>query len=106
MSNTANSTTPTTRRIALVTGGNRGIGLEVSRELAQQGFLVLLTARNEAKAKAAAQQLSNEGQVEPVVLDVADAKSIVKAAADVSNRYGHLDVLVNNAQLRHMGNRR
>ena len=97
MSSTGNRKSKTTQRIALVTGGNRGIGLEVCRQLAQQGYLVLLTARDAAKAKAAAQKLSDAGQVAPVVLDVADARSIAKAAADVSKRYGHLDVLVNNA---------
>src|SRR5256885_5319652 len=97
MSSTGNRNSKTTQRIALVTGGNRGIGLEVCRQLAQQGYLVLLTARDAAKAKAAAQKLSDAGQVAPVVLDVADASSIAKAAADVSKRYGHLDVLVNNA---------
>ena len=97
MSSTGNRKSETTQRIALVTGGNRGIGLEVCRQLAQQGFLVLLTARDVAKAKAAAQKVSDAGRVEPVVLDVADASSIAKAAADVSKRYGHLDVLVNNA---------
>jgi NAD(P)-dependent dehydrogenase (short-subunit alcohol dehydrogenase family) len=71
--------------------------LEVCRQLADRGYLVLLTARDAAKAKAAAAKLSNAGRVEPLVLDVANADSIVKAAAEVSKRYGHLDVLVNNA---------
>jgi NAD(P)-dependent dehydrogenase (short-subunit alcohol dehydrogenase family) len=84
-------------RIALVTGANRGIGLEVCRQLASRGFVVLLTARDAAKAKAAAKKLSNAGRVEPLVLDVADSVSIKKAAAEVASRYGNLDVLINNA---------
>jgi len=84
-------------RIALVTGANRGIGLEVCRQLASRGFVVLLTARDAAKAKAAAKKLSNAGRVEPLLLDVADPASIKKAAAEVASRYGHLDVLINNA---------
>ena len=59
--------------------------------------MVLLTARDAAKAKAAAKKLSNAGRVEPLLLDVADPASIKKAAAEVASRYGHLDVLINNA---------
>ncbi len=84
-------------RIALVTGANRGIGLEVCRQLAGLGLTVILTARDAAKAELAAKELAASGTVEPLALDVADANSIEKAAAEVSNRYGHLDVLVNNA---------
>lgn len=84
-------------RIALVTGANRGIGLEVCRQLAQRDFLVLLSARDAAKATAAAEKLSDAGSVESLVMDVSDAASIAKAAADVSKRYRRLDVLVNNA---------
>jgi NAD(P)-dependent dehydrogenase (short-subunit alcohol dehydrogenase family) len=84
-------------RIALVTGANRGIGLEVCRQMAKLGFTVLLTARDAAKAKSAAGELEKMGKVEPLVLDVADARSIEQAAAEVAQRFGHLDVLVNNA---------
>ena len=83
--------------IALVTGANRGIGFEVCRQLAGKDFLVLLTARDAAKAKTAARKLSNAGRVEPLALDVADAQSIKKAAAEVATRYGYLDILINNA---------
>jgi NAD(P)-dependent dehydrogenase (short-subunit alcohol dehydrogenase family) len=84
-------------RIALVTGANRGIGFEVCRELASKGLIVLLAARDAAKAKTAAKKLANVGTVEPLLLDVADEQSIKNAAAEVASRYGHLDVLVNNA---------
>lgn len=84
-------------RIALVTGANRGIGFEVCRQLAERGFTVLLTARDAAKAKTAAEKLKSSGRVEPLVLDVADPASIERAAADVAKLHGHLDVLVNNA---------
>jgi NAD(P)-dependent dehydrogenase (short-subunit alcohol dehydrogenase family) len=86
-------------RIALVTGANRGIGVEVCRQLAERNFTVLLTARNAEKAKNAAKKLSKFGTVEPVVLDVADAASIQNAAAEVANRYEYLNVLVNNAAI-------
>src|ERR1044071_372747 len=84
-------------RVALVTGANRGIGFEVCRQLATAGFLVLLTARGARKAKAAADALSRAGRVEPLALDVADANSIAKAAAEVAMRHGQLDILINNA---------
>jgi NAD(P)-dependent dehydrogenase (short-subunit alcohol dehydrogenase family) len=87
--------TPT--KTALVTGGNRGIGFEVCRQLAARGFAVLLTARDAEKSRAAAAKLKSVGRVEPFVLDVANASSIEKAVADVSSRYDWLDVLINNA---------
>jgi len=84
-------------RIAFVTGANRGIGFEVCRQLAELGFTVVLSARDAAKARTAARKLGTVGTVEPLLLDVANADSITKAAAEVANRYGYLDVLVNNA---------
>ncbi len=67
------------------------------RQLASAGFVVLLTAREAAKAEAAARKLEKFGTVEPLALNVADAASIEKAAEVVGSRYGYLDVLVNNA---------
>lgn len=85
-------------KIALVTGANRGIGFEVCRQLAQEGFAVILGARDEAKGREAATNLSDEGlRVVSHQLDVADGTSIERAAADVEREYGRLDVLVNNA---------
>jgi NAD(P)-dependent dehydrogenase (short-subunit alcohol dehydrogenase family) len=84
-------------RIALVTGGNRGIGFEVCRQLAEREFTVLLTARDGAKAETAAKELSSTGIVQHLHLDVADECSIKNAAAEVAARHGHLDVLINNA---------
>ena len=84
-------------RVALVTGANRGIGFEVCRQLAAAGFVVLLTVREATKAQAAAEALSSVGRVEPLVLDVANADSIAKAAEEVASQYNCLDVLINNA---------
>jgi NAD(P)-dependent dehydrogenase (short-subunit alcohol dehydrogenase family) len=84
-------------RIALVTGANRGIGFEVCRQLATVGFIVFLTARDPRKAKTAAEALSGDGRVQPLVLDVRDPNSITQAAAEVGRRHGQVDVLVNNA---------
>jgi NAD(P)-dependent dehydrogenase (short-subunit alcohol dehydrogenase family) len=84
---------------ALVTGANRGIGREVARQLAERGYEVLLSARDEQKASAAAQELaeSTGAVVRPLTLDVADPGSIEAAAERVSADPGRLDVLVNNA---------
>jgi NAD(P)-dependent dehydrogenase (short-subunit alcohol dehydrogenase family) len=84
--------------IALVTGGNRGLGRETVRQLAGRGYGVFLAARDEEKACAAAEELAAEGgDVRPLVLDVADARSIEAAAGRLSGDPGRLDVLVNNA---------
>jgi NAD(P)-dependent dehydrogenase (short-subunit alcohol dehydrogenase family) len=89
-------------RIALVTGGNRGIGLEVCRQLAQSGYKVLLGARDRAKGEAAARKIS--GDVEVIVLDVADPDAARRVANEVKACHGRFDVLVNNAGV-HYDNR-
>jgi NAD(P)-dependent dehydrogenase (short-subunit alcohol dehydrogenase family) len=81
--------------ISLVTGGNRGIGLEVCRQLAERGHTVLLTARSAGAAAAAARATG----AEPLQLDVTDPASIAAAARRVAGRYEKLDVLVNNAAI-------
>jgi NAD(P)-dependent dehydrogenase (short-subunit alcohol dehydrogenase family) len=84
--------------IALVTGANRGIGRETARQLAAKGYSVILSARDESKAKSAAEELSVEGgDVRPLMLDVSDPASIERAAAELSADPRQLDVLVNNA---------
>ena len=82
---------------ALVTGANRGIGHEVARQLAGRGYTVILTARDEAKARDAAAELEATGDVRPLALDVSNPASIEAAAAHVAQDPGQLDVLVNNA---------
>jgi NAD(P)-dependent dehydrogenase (short-subunit alcohol dehydrogenase family) len=87
-----------TKKIALVTGANKGIGLETARQLGKQGITVLAGARDEAKASQAAAGLRKEGlDVHGIVIDVNDEGSIQKAADRIERDYGHLDILVNNA---------
>lgn len=85
------------QRTALVTGANRGIGLEVCRQLAARGLRVILTARHRAGAEAAAASLRDAADVVAATLDVADPRSVHALAADLSDRGLHVDVLVNNA---------
>src|SRR5262249_15041964 len=85
------------QRTALVTGANRGIGHEVCRQLARRGYRVILTARDQARADAAAARLRANGDVTPAVLDVSDARSSRALATDLERRGLHVDVLVNNA---------
>jgi NAD(P)-dependent dehydrogenase (short-subunit alcohol dehydrogenase family) len=86
-------------KVALVTGANRGIGREVARQLAERGYAVILSARDEAKARIAAEELSGDtgATLTPLALDVADPASIEAAAAHVRSDPGRLDVLINNA---------
>ena len=79
--------------VALVTGANRGIGREVARQLVDQRYEVILTARQEDKARAAAEEVG----ARPLQLDVSDPASVERAAAAVTKDPGDLDVLVNNA---------
>lgn len=87
-----------TKKIALITGANKGIGLETARQLAKQGITVLAGARDEAKANAAAAELRKEGlDVHGVVIDVNNEGSIQKVFSRIERDYGRLDILVNNA---------
>ena len=87
-----------TKKIALITGANKGIGLETARQLGQQGITVLAGARDETKARQASEELSKAGlDAHGIVIDVNDADSIQKAAARIERDRGRLDILVNNA---------
>jgi len=84
--------------IALVTGANKGIGLETARQLGQRGIQLLVAARDPAKSEAAAAQLRSEGlRAQGLVLDVGSDASIEAAVEEVAARHARLDILVNNA---------
>lgn len=86
------------RRIALVTGANKGIGFEIARQLARRGDTVLLGARNEERGREAEGKLRSEGfDVHFVHLDVGDGETHQTAVRFVEEKFGRLDVLVNNA---------
>ena len=83
-------------RIAVVTGGNKGIGLEVCRQLAGDGATVVLTARDETRGAAAAEKLRDAGLSDVIFhqLEITDATSIARLAEFLKTRFGKLDILV------------
>jgi NAD(P)-dependent dehydrogenase (short-subunit alcohol dehydrogenase family) len=84
--------------IALVTGANKGIGKEISRQLAAKGILVLMGARDRERGEKAVADLRAQGlPVEFLSLDVTSQASVESAAAEVQRRHGRVDILVNNA---------
>ena len=91
------------KRIALVTGANKGIGFEVARDLARKGFHVFLGARDTEAGEAAAEKLRKEGEKEDygeitfLKIDVSKSDSIRHAAEEFSRKSDRLDTLVNNA---------
>lgn len=88
----------TTEKIALVTGANKGIGLEIVQQLAKAGFRVLLTARDRQRGEETSRKLQQDGlRVEFLQLDVTDETSIDRLAEELVSQIDHLDVLVNNA---------
>jgi NAD(P)-dependent dehydrogenase (short-subunit alcohol dehydrogenase family) len=88
----------TREKIALVTGANKGIGLEIVRQLAKAGFRVFLTARSRERGEEACKQLQQDDlNVEFLQLDVTDETSIDQLAKELTSQIDHLDVLVNNA---------
>ena len=85
-------------KIALVTGANNGMGFEVVRQLVKKGNKVILGARDEVKGQEAKSKLKQEGiEVDFVKLDIDDEASIKNAAQLVGDKYGKLDILINNA---------
>jgi NAD(P)-dependent dehydrogenase (short-subunit alcohol dehydrogenase family) len=87
-------------RVALVTGANRGIGLEVCRQLGQRGYVVVLGSRDRERGAVAAARLRGEGlDIEACQLDVADAASIEAAVERIRREHGRLYALVNNAAI-------
>ena len=88
------------RAASVVTGANRGIGLEVVRQLADRGHVVYLGSRELQSGNAAAEPLLTAGlDVRPVTLDVTDPATLTTLAAQISDEHDHLDVLVNNAAI-------
>ena len=91
---------PTSEKIALITGANKGIGLETARQLGKQGIIVLIGSRDADRGNAAAAQLKGEGiKAHFLPLDVTVPSTITAAAGRIEKEFGRLDILVNNAGL-------
>ena len=85
-------------KIALITGANKGLGLETARQLGKLGATVLVGARDLSKAEEAAEVLRGTGVgAKGIKLDVLNAADIKAAAAQIEKEYGRLDILINNA---------
>ena len=87
--------------VALVTGANKGIGLQIAKDLAARGFTVLVGSRNLERGETAAKSVG--ANVRALQLDVTNQASIAAAAERIRNEFGRLDVLVNNAAISHAG---
>jgi NAD(P)-dependent dehydrogenase (short-subunit alcohol dehydrogenase family) len=91
-------------QVVLVTGASRGLGLALAREFHAQGCRLAICARDPAELNRAAELLRGEGaEVHAVVCDVGDREAVAELIADVTRRYGRIDVLVNNAGLIQLG---
>src|ERR1700759_5210809 len=92
------------KRVALITGANKGIGFEVARQLGKAGVIVLVGARNAELGRAAEKKLKGEGvDARHVELDVTKHETIAKVAKGISHEFDHLDILVNNAGIAALG---
>jgi 3-oxoacyl-[acyl-carrier protein] reductase len=88
----------TEKRVAIVTGGSRGIGAAIVQQLAADGLHVVVIARNFDKLKAVTDEIiATGGSAEPVVCDIADSAALAKVIDELGDKHGRLDVLVNNA---------
>src|SRR5438477_8707819 len=88
----------TAKKIALITGANKGLGFEMARQLGQAGIAVVLAARDSQKGEAAAGKLRSGGlDVQFLKLDVTDKADHAAALAFLEDNFGRLDILINNA---------
>ncbi len=86
------------KKVALITGANKGIGLETARQLGQLGITVLVAARDQAKGEKAVAQLKSESiDARFLKLDVVNPQDIATAVSTIERDFGHLDILINNA---------
>jgi NAD(P)-dependent dehydrogenase (short-subunit alcohol dehydrogenase family) len=89
-------------KVAVITGGSRGIGLALARAFSQAGYAVVITGRDQQRLNAAAREMqAGKTEVLGIQSDVRDQDSVEKLFAAVARKYPHIDVLVNNAGVAH-----
>jgi NAD(P)-dependent dehydrogenase (short-subunit alcohol dehydrogenase family) len=85
-------------KVALITGANKGLGLEMSRQLGEQGLTLLIAGRDLEAAQTAADKLQHQGiNATAITLDVGDSNQIQSAVEKITQQFGKLDILINNA---------
>jgi NAD(P)-dependent dehydrogenase (short-subunit alcohol dehydrogenase family) len=89
------------KSVALITGANKGIGLQIAKDLAAHGLTVLVGSRELARGEEAAKAI--DGNAHAIPLDVTDQASIAAAAKRIRDKFGRLEVLVNNAGIAYAG---
>jgi NAD(P)-dependent dehydrogenase (short-subunit alcohol dehydrogenase family) len=89
-------------KVAIITGGSRGIGFAMARTFARTGYAVVITGRDANRLQDAASELRKESaQITPISCDVRDAGSVDKLFKEIRNHHSHIDVLINNAGVAH-----
>ena len=86
------------KKIALITGANKGIGLETARQLGRKDFTIVITARDEQRGRSALEALrADDIDAQLLLMDPTDPASVKRAVAEIDSKFGVLDVLINNA---------
>lgn len=98
---TQNTNSSLGKPVALITGANQGIGLQIAREMAAHNYTVLVGSRTMANGEKAAEGIGPDAHA--IQIDVTDTESIAKAAERIRHEFGRLDILVNNAAISHAG---
>lgn len=89
-------------KVAIVTGGNGGIGFGIAKGLAQAGAMVVIVGRNRDKCESAASEIINSGgEASVITTDIRDATACRKLVEQTVKRHGHIDILVNNSGVNH-----
>lgn len=84
-------------KIVLVTGGGSGIGFSIARQFLENGAKVIITGRNEEKLQKAIEKLNDAGEVNSFICDIREVTQIEELVAFIKDKYGKLDILINNA---------